>query len=1295
MRSTIRLIFIMITAFYLLIPCSASHIKTISSSDGLTNNAIYTLHQDKFGHIWIGTGDGLNIWNGRSLENFEFKDGKNYFYGNQIKTIIPSKEDKILVQTKYGVAELNTRTKDVRFHKELALHSKIAVNKREDIFSINGNNLNYYNPQTETCQEIKGFNLKNEERCVLLTVVNEKMLYIFTDKGSYIVALEYKDGHTPPTINKIESLNLDCAYVSIPLPDSNEHFIITNNAKILSFNSNNQELLERASITDSWVKEKRITGIVSTQNGYYISFLENGVYLLPHGQNQLKLIGIDYGMFSLLKDRNQLIIWMGTDCNGLQIFSEGVSEIRNITYEHLPYNIDMPTRSILVDKNQDLWFGTKGDGLYRISSFNTQTEFNTDNTKKFSTSNSSLLHNSVYSLIESRHGHIWIGTDGKGLNWYSKQKETIHKVKGSESLKNVHCILEQGWNTLWIATDCQGAYKCKYQIVEGCPVITKTDTLQFCAPFNYKTSIFSIAAQHDSTIWFASRSHGVLSYNTKNGKSRILKFPTNYGLGINEVTNIQKGKDLLFATGNGLVIYNSEKDSLIVSPEVPYRTIHTVLNDKYDNIWLATNQGIISLGSNYEYRTSYNRFSRLEVLEYSDGACYDNGEQVFFGGINGFTIIQTNSSDIDRGANTYNPPIHITDFIQNHTRVNIESKLEKGILNIPYAQQNYEIKFSIVDNINISDYSIKWNIKRHDNIWRETATEIINIPSLQPGDYTLQIKYTNKASQYESDTYELPIYIIPPIYKSWWAYVIYILLGIGIVIIGYKLFKQKQRNLITSLKKRYAEEVQKTKVETVNSISEELSMLITFILGLNTQVKQDVGSNNSLTEKLTLMDYNIFKLNNILNILKDTKELSEEIKNPREMLLLPISQLTQNLLEILKANVKARNVQLLYDIEDNIILRTNKDYYQTLFNSLIHKVLPIISGKREIYVNLKKEFNGNGVTLIIKVTTNEIEGINVISDVNETSIHKQMVEKMGGDISYAYIGEEIIITIYLPQHINAAEPNIISKEFEINPNKEFIYLISANKEITTFIGYLLSEKYNIVQFDSNQAAFDGMESKIPAAIIYDYSSLRPNFSEYIEEIRSNKRSRHISVIALTSSLQLSERKECTKLGADLCISFPFNVEYLQAVLEKMIDKRENIAEYFNSPLSVYEKNEGKIIHKEDKIFYQKILDIIHNNISDPKLNASMIAKELGLSLRVMYRKLEGIESPNLNQLVIDTRMKLAVKHLTRSKMSIDEIIYKTGYEHRSTFYRNFKNSYGMTPKEYREQIQDKTLKEFN
>ena len=94
-----------------------------------------------------------------------------------------------------------------------------------------------------------------------------------------------------------------------------------------------------------------------------------------------------------------------------------------------------------------------------------------------------------------------------------------------------------------------------------------------------------------------------------------------------------------------------------------------------------------------------------------------------------------------------------------------------------------------------------------------------------------------------------------------------------------------------------------------------------------------------------------------------------------------------------------------------------------------------------------------------------------------------------------------------------------------------------------------------------------MESSLPATVIYDYSSLRSCFSEYMEKTRSNKRTLHISVIAMTSSIQMSERKECTKLGADLCLSFQFNVEYLQAVIEKLIDKRERRLPNTSTPLS--------------------------------------------------------------------------------------------------------------------------------
>ena len=193
-------------------------------------------------------------------------------------------------------------------------------------------------------------------------------------------------------------------------------------------------------------------------------------------------------------------------------------------------------------------------------------------------------------------------------------------------------------------------------------------------------------------------------------------------------------------------------------------------------------------------------------------------------------------------------------------------------------------------------------------------------------------------------------------------------------------------------------------------------------------------------------------------------------------------------------------------------------------------------------------------------------------------------------------------------------------------------------------------------------------------------------------MKENKRTGQIPVIALTSSLQITEKEECMKQGADLCITFPFNMDYLHAALEKMLNKRESMAEYYKSPISTYVMNEGKIIHRDDKEFMNGIFRIIDENLSNPELSATMIAEKIGLSPRVMYRKLADITDKTLHQMIKESRMEMATKLLYSSKLTIDEIMYRVGYDNRSTFYRNFKEAKGMTPKEYRDGIKDNVLK---
>ena len=184
-------------------------------------------------------------------------------------------------------------------------------------------------------------------------------------------------------------------------------------------------------------------------------------------------------------------------------------------------------------------------------------------------------------------------------------------------------------------------------------------------------------------------------------------------------------------------------------------------------------------------------------------------------------------------------------------------------------------------------------------------------------------------------------------------------------------------------------------------------------------------------------------------------------------------------------------------------------------------------------------------------------------------------------------------------------------------------------------------------------------------------------------VKANKRTSQTPVISLVSSLATSEKDLCIKAGCDLCMAFPFNVETFLSSLNRLIGKKESAAEYYSSPDSSFVLEEGKPIHKEDMAFIRKIVQIIDTNMSDPKLSATMIAEQLGISTRVLYRRIEKLTDKTLRNIIIESRMRHAAKLLVSTKLSIDEIMYRTGHDNPSTFYRNFKLFHGVTTTDYR------------
>jgi ligand-binding sensor domain-containing protein len=194
------------------------------------------------------------------------------------------------------------------------------------------------------------------------------------------------------------------------------------------------------------------------RNDLYIAFTHNGLVRLNLAeQYRPELINMNNGIFCIQKDKNQDALWVGTDGHGIELLYDEKDKFGNIMLKNLPLSTNKPVRAFFTDKENSLWFGTKGDGIIRIKDYD---RFNhapipASHVQHFVTNNG-LYENPVFCFEQSRYNpdDLWIGTNG-GISCYSYETHKIQVVEDLNKdmpLTRIHSLCEVNDSTLWLAT---------------------------------------------------------------------------------------------------------------------------------------------------------------------------------------------------------------------------------------------------------------------------------------------------------------------------------------------------------------------------------------------------------------------------------------------------------------------------------------------------------------------------------------------------------------------------------------------------------------------------------------------------------------------------------------------------------------------------------------------------------------------------------------------------------------------------------------------------------------------------
>ncbi len=1336
-----RLFLLVLTTLLPIAITQAYSLRQFSSKNGLSNSAILSICQDEHGFMWFGTCDGLNMFDGLNVHIYKPTNSANNLSGNLIENIIRTDQHTLWVQTNYGLDRFDQRNKTIQSFKEYKSRIHFAVSHQKDLFIISGNNsIGYYNRQTENIENIAIPNLPFGS-ILDITIDSNDVLWIFSkDK-------EIRKFRIEPEENRINLLPEPSAWNNEELRycfhEDDKVFFVSKSDGLYEYDLATGKPYYIYDLHQEIMSNGEISSIIKHHSDYYIGFKTSGLIRLQATPEQkspfhITEINIKSGIFCLVKDKFQDVIWVGTDGQGVFMYFVDAFSIQSTLFNGLLYPINNPVRSLFLDKEQTLWIGTKGDGILKVYDYTPGSDIQTNKTEHLLSSNSLLKNNQVYAFSESRKNLLWIGSE-KGLNYYSYKDRKIKNIalsaEGTE-VKYIHSICEFNDSTLWIATVGEGIVKAHLSGSADTPVITHAHRITIDKGRLSSNYFFTIYQESDSILWFGNRGYGALRMNVNTEKYVMYHLDEdNTNQTLNDIFSIVKTKDdYWFGTSFGLVLWRDGKKQVFNEANgFPNNTIHTILQDKQGNLWLSTNQGLVKFNTEQMTVQAYNQLNELEVIEFSDGAFYKDNltGALMFGGINGFVTISEN----EYSQKDYLPPIQFTGLSIFGKDYNIYDFLTesrgKEILTLDYSKNFFTIAFAAIDYINGSNYTYLYKLDELSDTWFETGNvNFATFTNISPGNYTLSVKYRNNITGKDSPVYTLTIKILPPWYETSWAYLCYAILIafliIAIIRMSMKWYKMKRDAMFEKLNRQQKEEIYESKLRFFTNITHELCTPLTLIYGPCEKILSYTRTDLHIRKYATLIQHNAERLNALIQELIEFRRLETGNKTVdiREV---DASELMQDIADSFAELAESRGISYQINIQQDIKWNSDAGCLSKVVTNLLSNAFKYTFDHGEVKVELFVE------ELVLNlVITNAGKGIEkehisaifdryrILDDFEGgaknggfsrnglgLAICHSMVKLLEGDIEVTstlneYTSFRVKLPLLpLPEHSETEKIFHIEKEvpqpgagtdisFEHvlpihDKSKSTIMIVDDDPAMLWFVSQILSEKYNVIPVNDPTEVMNLLKQAQPNLIISDIMMPDIDGISLTKTIKSNKLLKHIPLILLSAKNDVTEQVTGIESGAEAYITKPFNVEYLEKIVSRLIQRKEDLKEYYHSGISAFELEEGRYVHLDDKEFFEKMLQIVDENISNPDLSVDVLSKLMGCSTRRLYRKLKGFTEQTPNEIIRDYRLNLAERLLVNTQLSVDEILFKAGFANRGNFFRQFSQKFSMTPKSYRDQ----------
>ena len=1324
---------------------NAYSFRQYAGKDGLSNTFVASVYQDHSGLMWFGTNDGLNSYDGLRMQNFQTTEEASYLTGQTIGSILEAEDNVFWVLTNYGLNRIDHTKQTVKAFDQFDLNARVAISPTKDIYVINeDNNICVYDLEEDTFRKLT-VNELSFESIVNMFVDQDNTLWIFMEDGNHrCFTVDHSEGNVkliPQSAFKHQEAVLWCFY------GDGEIFFVDATLTLYEYSLLDKTKYYIQDISGAVNRNGEISSIIKHSGDIYIGFANSGLIRIknmPEHRNQYQIddFGFKPGVLSLCKDKFQDIVWIGTNGQGVQMLFNEASSLAAVLSSSLANSLQSPITALYRDDRQTLWIGSANNGIVNIQDYNP--ERGTGSKSEFFLPYNSLLGSAtINAFAPSAKNLLWIGTEN-GVNYYSYMERRIKNmqiVADGKPVKLVRSICEVNDSTLWIATAGEGLVKIHLVGTAESPIIASAKRI-YAGDGSEAANMFTVAYKEDhNTIWFGTQGNGVYKVDSSSERMENTLFAKGENQPQNDVFSILKNSEgYWFATGEGLAkMSGTEKVVFDETNGFTHKTVHGILEDNNGNLWLSTNRGIVKF--NMEKQTSHlcKQNEDKTIVEFSDGACFKDPltKVLLFGGENGFVTINEN----DFVQQDYTPLITFSGLSVFGKRCNIHEYMtvKRGttIVRLNYDQNVFGVSFVANDYIDGKEYSYFYRLNEHGDNWVDNGnSNTAFFTYLAPGKYTLSTKYRNNVTGKESPVSELVIRIQPQWYRSWWAYLIYMVVGLGLIYLGRILFfwynRRRKKAMIAALEAKHHVQESQAKLEFFASMSNELYGPLALIQNASGKILADPKVNEDIRKNIVLVQNNAAQLKGFVYDMNELRALEAGDRRHR-VSYLPVSELADALAAGFVDQAGSRKINYQIKIKNGLYWISDSYYLCRLIGNLLSNAFINVEDKGQVSVELK--INEGRLQIVVAYSgefhasdmsasgdgfdyTRAIDALEEVGRADASTfddrilaINYAITQGLHGSISVGQDEERVVYTVSLPEYPDSSVDDVeegseslpsilLPQKYSLcekvktthSADKSTILLVDDHADIHALLTDLLHNTYNVVTVSTSEGVIEMLQSQKYDLLIVKANMPVMNGVELTKAIKSDTAISYIPCVLLASANTGDERDNALEAGADVYITKPFDLDELSTEVAGLMQYKK-VQAYFNSATyNAFELGDEHFATPEDKTFYKKMIDFIGRNIKDTELSVEMISTEMGCTTQEFYSKLKEITRKMPNEIIRAYRLNTAERLLVSTNQPVEDIIVRVGFSSRSSFYKQFMQIHGMTPKNYREQQKKNLLK---